>query len=46
MALIKTLQPDYKWIGNKSDIEKMIGNAVPVNLAVFIGKTIKSVIEE
>lgn len=45
-ALIQTFPPDYKWIGNKTDIEQMIGNAVPVNLAEFIGKTIKSVIEE
>ena len=45
-ALIQTFPSDYKWIGNKTDIEQMIGNAVPVNLAEFVGKTIKGVVEE
>ena len=45
-ALIQTFPVDYKWIGSKTDIEQMIGNAVPVKLAQFIGETIKEVIGE
>ncbi len=40
-ALIQTFPNDYKWIGNKTDVEQMIGNAVPVNLAKFVGETTK-----
>lgn len=45
-ALIQTFPPDYKWIGSKTDIEQMIGNAVPVNLSKFVAETIKNIIEE
>lgn len=45
-ALIQTFPNDYKWVGNKTDVEQMIGNAVPVNLAKFVGETVKSVVEE
>ena len=45
-ALIQTFPKDYKWIGNKTDVEQMIGNAVPVNLAKFVGDTVKSVLGE
>ena len=40
-ALIQTFPSDFKWIGSKTDIEQMIGNAVPVNLARFIASTVK-----
>ena len=40
-ALIQTFPADFKWEGNKTDIEQMIGNAVPVNLAQFVAKTVK-----
>lgn len=39
-ALIQTFPKDYKWQGNKTDVEQMIGNAVPVNLAKFVAKTV------
>lgn len=45
-ALIQTFPNDYKWIGKKTDVEQMIGNAVPVKLAEFIGETVKSVLGE
>ena len=45
-ALIQTFPNTYKWVGNKTDIEQMIGNAVPVNLAEFIGNTVKLALEE
>lgn len=28
--------PEYKWVGSKTDMEQMIGNAVPVKLAEFV----------
>jgi DNA (cytosine-5)-methyltransferase 1 len=28
------------WAGNKTDIEQMIGNAVPVKLAEFVARAI------
>lgn len=45
-ALIQTFPPDYIWQGTKTDIEQMIGNAVPVNLAQFIAKAVKCYVEE
>lgn len=44
-AMIQTFPKNYKWIGSKTDIEQMIGNAVPVNLAEFVGESIKSIVE-
>ena len=41
-ALIQTFPDDFKWIGSKTDVEQMIGNAVPVNLARFVAKIVKS----
>ena len=39
-ALIQTFPADFKWIGNKTDMEQMIGNAVPVKLAEFVAKAL------
>ncbi len=39
-ALIQTFPADYKWIGNKTDTEQMIGNAVPVKLAEFVANAL------
>ncbi len=43
-ALIQTFPDDFKWIGSKTDVEQMIGNAVPVNLAQFVAETVKIVL--
>lgn len=40
---IQTFPRDYNFVGNKTDVEQMIGNAVPVNLAKFVGEAIKKV---
>ncbi len=45
-AQIQTFPKDYKWVGGKTDVEQMIGNAVPVKLAKFIAETVKIVLEE
>lgn len=45
-AWIQTFPKDYKWIGSKTDVEQMIGNAVPVNLAQYVAETVKIVLED
>lgn len=45
-ALIQTFPADFKWIGNKTDVEQMIGNAVPVNLARYVAKVVLETIGE
>lgn len=45
-ALIQTFPPEFKWVGSKTDIEQMIGNAVPVNLAQYVAKIVKTTVEE
>lgn len=45
-ALIQTFPPNYKWCGNKTEMEQMIGNAVPVKLAEFVGNAIMKYIED
>lgn len=45
-ALIQTFPRDFKWVGSKTDIEQMIGNAVPVNLANFVAEAVKSALGE
>lgn len=37
---IQTFPRDFKWKGSKTDIEQMIGNAVPVKLAEFVAKAV------
>jgi len=37
---IQTFPKNFAWTGNKTDIEQMIGNAVPVNLAKFVANAI------
>ena len=45
-ARIQTFPNDFKWIGTKTDIEQMIGNAVPVNLASYIAETVNIILED
>ncbi|MCL2051609.1 MAG: DNA cytosine methyltransferase [Lachnospiraceae bacterium] len=44
-ALVQTFPPSFKWNGNKTDMEQMIGNAVPVKLAEFVAKALADYIE-
>jgi len=37
---VQTFPQTFKWIGTKTDIEQMIGNAVPVQLARYVGKAV------
>ena len=40
-SYIQTFPVDFKFSGTKTNLEQMIGNAVPVNLGSFIAKAIK-----
>lgn len=40
-ALLQTFPPDHFWQGNTTDIEQMIGNAVPVRLAQAVAFAVK-----
>ena len=39
-ARIQTFPKGFKWLGSKTGMEQMIGNAVPVNLAKFVADCI------
>ncbi len=41
-SLLQTFPSDYKFIGSKTDLEQMIGNAVPVKLASYLGEIIRA----
>ncbi|MDJ0536387.1 MAG: DNA cytosine methyltransferase [Xenococcaceae cyanobacterium MO_207.B15] len=44
-SYIQTFSKTFKFQGTKTDLEQMIGNAVPVNLAKFVAKSILQYIE-
>ncbi len=39
-AKLQTFPENYIWNGNKTEMEQFIGNAVPVNLARFVGECV------
>lgn len=45
-SYIQTFPKDFIFIGTKTNLEQMIGNSVPVNLAQFIGNAIKDFIHQ
>lgn len=45
-SMIQTFPESYRFIGSKSEIEQMIGNAVPVNLGKFVATAIKDFMEK
>lgn len=44
-AAIQTFPPNYQFFGTRGDVERQIGNAVPVRMAHGIGTTILSALE-
>ena len=40
-SYLQTFPKDFNFFGNKSDLEQMIGNAVPVKLAEYVANCIK-----
>lgn len=45
-SLIQTFPKDFKWVGNKTEIEQMIGNAVPINLAYYVASNLMNYIRK
>lgn len=45
-ALIQTFPSTFRWEGSKTDMEQMIGNAVPVKLAEFVARAVIEYIQE
>lgn len=45
-SYLQTFPEDFKFIGTKTDLEQMIGNAVPVNLATFVANGILEYLNE
>jgi DNA (cytosine-5)-methyltransferase 1 len=43
---IQTFPENFQWLGNKTELEQIIGNAVPVNLAKFVGDCIQKYIDD
>ncbi len=41
-ARLQTFPKNYHWLGSKTEMEQFIGNAVPVNLAKFVGECVLS----
>ncbi len=44
-SMIQTFPEDFVIDGTKTNIEQMIGNAVPVNLGAFVGNVIKAYVK-
>lgn len=44
-SYIQTFPKDFVFLGSKTDMNAMIGNAVPVNLAKFVGDALLRYIE-
>lgn len=44
-SYIQTFPKNFIWLGGKTNLEQMIGNAVPVNLASFVASAIKKFTE-
>ena len=45
-SYIQTFPKDFLLVGNKTNVEQAIGNAVPVNLANYVAETIRKYDEE
>jgi len=45
-SYIQTFPSNFIWEGNKTHLEQMIGNAVPVKLAEFVANAIKKYIND
>jgi DNA (cytosine-5)-methyltransferase 1 len=43
---IQTFPENFQWFGSKTELEQIIGNAVPVNLAKFVGDCIQEYVSD
>ena len=44
-SLIQTFPATFRWCGNKTEMEQMIGNAVPVKLAEYVASALQQYIK-
>lgn len=44
-SLVQTFPEEFQFAGNKTDVEQMIGNAVPVNLAKYVASAIEQYVK-
>jgi DNA (cytosine-5)-methyltransferase 1 len=45
-ALLQTFPPEFQFVGNKTNQEQMVGNAVPVNLSTFVANALNEFISQ
>lgn len=45
-ARLQTFPKNFKWVGTKTDVEQLIGNAVPVKLAEFVAFRLAKYLED
>lgn len=45
-ARVQTFPKNFKWVGTKTDVEQLIGNAVPVKLAEFVACQLAEYMED
>lgn len=45
-SLVQTFPEEFQFAGNKTDVEQMIGNAVPVNLARYVATAIEQFVRQ
>jgi len=45
-ARVQTFPKNFKWVGTKTDVEQLIGNAVPVKLAEFVACRLAEYLED
>jgi DNA (cytosine-5)-methyltransferase 1 len=45
-SYLQTFPKDFIWSGSKTNLEQLIGNAVPVNLAKFVGLSLQEYIQD
>ena len=45
-SYIQTFPEEFEFFGGKSDVNTMIGNAVPVNLAKYVASALLAYIKE
>lgn len=44
-SMIQTFPADFAWCGSKTNIEQIIGNAVPVKLAEYVGRALNEYVK-
>ena len=45
-SYIQTFPQNFKWVGSKTELEQMIGNAVPVKLAEYVARCLIQYVKE